>query len=183
MGHVPLTDGPGQQLLEQPFGQSVVLSHDTSEMVLSWLRQHYSSGGSRYLLDNIPLSPAVGDWHIGDVVYEGSTLHDGTTALRLRLDVSRLEADGSWQTVPSVYLLLSRDMTQVLGTADSADYLTEEERTLIRDYYAASYDRVYLPGEDGSWTSDQYGLRLTDIQYMGSTPLYETEGIVFRVVE
>ena len=125
VGHVPLTDGPGQQLLEQPFGQSVVLSHDTGEMVLSWLRQHYSSGGSRYLLDNIPLSPAVGDWHIGDVVYEGSTLHDGTTALRLRLDVSRLEADGSWQTVPSVYLLLSRDMTQVLGTADSADYLTE----------------------------------------------------------
>lgn len=61
--------------------------------------------------------------------------------------------------------------------------LTEEERTLIRDYYAASYDQVYLPGEDGTWTSDQYGLRLTDIQYMGSTPLYETEGVVFRVVK
>ena len=73
----------------------------------------------------------MGDWHIGDVVYEGSTLHDGTTALRLRLDGSRLEADGSWQTVPSLYLLLSQDMTQVLGTADSADYLTEEERALI----------------------------------------------------
>lgn len=66
---------------------------------------------------------------------------------------------------------------------ESGGTLTEEERALIRDYYAQSYDRVYLPGEDGSWTSDQYGLRLTDIQYMGSTPLYETEGIVFRVVE
>ena len=65
---------------------------------------------------------------------------------------------------------------------ESGGTLTEEERALIRDYYAQSYDRVYLPGEDGSWTSDQYGLRLTDIQYMGSTPLYETEGIVFRVV-
>jgi len=66
---------------------------------------------------------------------------------------------------------------------ESGGTLTEEERALIRDYYAQSYDRVYLPGEDGSWTSDQYGLRLTDIQYMGSTPLYETEGIVFRVVK
>ena len=66
---------------------------------------------------------------------------------------------------------------------ESGGTLTEEERTLIRDYYAASYDQVYLPGEDGTWTSAQYGLRLTDIQYMGSTPLYETEGIVFRVVE
>ena len=66
---------------------------------------------------------------------------------------------------------------------ESGGTLTEEERALIRDYYAASYDPVYLPGEDGSWTSDQYGLRLTDIQYMGSTPLYETEGVVFWVVK
>lgn len=197
VGHIPLTDGSGQQLLEQPFGQSIVLSHDTGEMILNWLRQHNSSGGSWYLLDSIPLNPAAGDRHIGNVVYEGSVLHlnqdssrlnnsgdwQSTIALRLRLDVSRLEADGSWQTVPSLYLLLSQDMTQVLGTADSADYLTEEERTLIRDYYAASYDPVYLPGEAGTWTSDQYGLRLTDIQYMGATALYETEGIVFRVVE
>ena len=197
VGHVPLTDGPGQQLLEQPFGQSVVLSHDTSEMVLSWLRQHNSSGGSWYLPDSIPLNPAAGDRHIGNVVYEGSVLHlnqdssrlnnsgdwQSTTALRLRLDVSRLETDGSWQPVPSVYLLLSRDMTQVLGTADSADYLTEEERALIRDYYAASYDRVCLPGEDSSWPSGLSQLCITTIQYAGSTPLYETEGVVFWVVK
>ncbi len=183
VGHVPLTDGPGQQLLEQPFGQSVVLSHDTGEMVLSWLRQNYPSGGSWYLLDNIPLSPAAGDRLISDVVYEGSTLHDGTTALRLRLDVSRLDGEFNWQPVPSVYLLLSRDMTQVLGTADSADYLTEEERALIRDYYAQSYDRVCLPGEDSSWPSGLSQLCITTIQYAGSTPLYETEGVVFWVVK
>ena len=45
VGHIPLTDGPGQQLLEQPFGQSVVLSHDTGEMILNWLRRQLVPSG------------------------------------------------------------------------------------------------------------------------------------------